>query len=118
MLSMAVPSPFWTNIIFANLIVSYFAVFAFRGLYYALLEETRVPKHLTGTTVGFVAFLGYTPDAFFGPVTGRILDAAPGLPGHQNFFLFLTLTSVVGLAAIIALSALNRRPRTAEAPAA
>ncbi|MBT8079841.1 MAG: MFS transporter [Gammaproteobacteria bacterium] len=108
-LSFAAPSPFWTNVIFANLLVSYLAIYAFRGLYYALLEETRVPKHLTGTTVGFVAFLGYTPDAFFGPVTGRILDAAPGLPGHQNFFLFLTLMSFLGLIAVIALAALNRR---------
>lgn len=116
-LSVAVPSPYWTNIIFANLLVSYLAIYAFRGLYYALLEETRVPRHLTGTTVGFVAFLGYTPDAFFGPVTGRILDAAPGLPGHQNFFLFLTAMSLLGLLAIIALAALNRRPRTAEAGA-
>ena len=111
MLAIAVPSPVWTNIIFANLLVSYLAVYAFRGLYYALLEETRVPKHLTGTTVGFVAFLGYTPDAFFGPVTGRILDAAPGLQGHQNFFLFLTATSLIGLIAIIVLAALNRRDR-------
>lgn len=108
-LAVAVPSAFWTNIIFANLLVSYLAVFAFRGLYYALLQETRVPRHLTGTTVGFVAFLGYTPDAFFGPVTGHILDASPGLPGHQHFFLFLMIMSVVGLIAIIGLSALNRR---------
>lgn len=115
-LTVAVPSPLWTNIIFANLLVSYLAIYAFRGLYYALLEETRVPKHLTGTTVGFVAFLGYTPDAFFGPVTGRILDAAPGLPGHQNFFLFLTVTSVVGLIAVSVLAALNKREGSRASP--
>ena len=39
----------------------------------------------------------------------RVLDAAPGLPGHQNFFLFLTLMSFLGLIAVIALAALNRR---------
>ncbi len=108
-LSVSIPSATWTNIIFANLLVSYLAVYAFRGLYYALLQETRVPKHLTGTTVGFIAFLGYTPDAFFGPVTGRILDAAPGLEGHHNYFLFLTCMSVVGFMAVIALGWLNRR---------
>ena len=108
-LSIATPSASWTPIIFANLLISYLAVFAFRGLYYALLEETRTPKQLTGTTVGFIAFIGYTPDVFFGPVSGRILDAAPGLTGHQNFFLFLTVISIAGLIAVIALSALNRR---------
>ena len=108
-LAATVPSPSLVTIIFANLLVSYLAIYAFRGLYYALLEETRVPKHMTGATVGFIAFIGYTPDAFFGPVTGRILDASPGLAGHQNYFLFLTCMSVMGLIAVFTLGWLNRR---------
>jgi len=35
-------------VIYANLFVTLFAVFAIRGIYYALLEETRTPRHLTG----------------------------------------------------------------------
>ncbi len=109
MLGIAAPAPGWTTLIFANLLVSFLAVYAFRGLYYALLEETRVPKHLTGATVGFIAFIGYTPDVFFGAVTGRILDAAPGLAGHQHFFLFLAGVSVAGLLAVTALVYCERR---------
>ena len=80
-------------------------------IYYALLEETRTPKHLTGASVAVIAFIGYTPEAFFGPVTGRILDANPGVPGHQNFFAFLAAVSVVGILVTLLLIRLNKPPR-------
>jgi MFS family permease len=85
------------QVIYANVFVSFFAVFALRGVYFALLEETDTPRHLTGTTVGAVSFIGYTPEVFFGPLTGRILDRSPGLAGHQHYFLFLAGCALVGL---------------------
>lgn len=99
------------GVIFANLFITFFAVYALRGIYYALLEETRTPRHLTGASVAVIAFIGYTPEAFFGPVTGRILDANPGVQGHQNFFEFLALVSVTGLAVTGILIWLKRRQR-------
>lgn len=66
-------------------------------MYFALLEETGTPRHLTGTTVGAVSLIGYTPEIFFGPVSGRILDRSPGLEGHQDYFLFLAGCAAVGL---------------------
>jgi nitrate/nitrite transporter NarK len=108
-LAVAVPSAVWTNIIFANLLISFFAVFALRGVYFALLGESKTPKHLTGSTVGFISLVGYTPDIFFTPVTGRILDSAPGLVGHQRFFMFLTGVAVLGILAVTWLVWLKRR---------
>ena len=99
------------SIIYANLFVTFFAIFALRGIYYALLEETRTPKHLTGASVAVIAFVGYTPEVFFGPVTGRILDANPGVVGHQNFFAFLAAVSVVGILVTLLLIRLNKPPR-------
>lgn len=96
-LSLAVPSQGWLKVIYANFFVSFFAVFALRGVYFALLEETGTPRHLTGTTVGAVSLIGYTPEIFFGPVSGRILDRSPGIEGHQDYFLFLAGCAVVGL---------------------
>lgn len=107
------------TVIYANAFVTFFAVFALRGIYYALLEETRTPPPLTGASVAVIAFIGYTPEAFFGPVTGRILDANPGVPGHQNFFAFLAVVSVVGVLVTLLLIRLNKRPRVqAQADAA
>jgi predicted MFS family arabinose efflux permease len=61
------------NIVYLNLFVTFFAVFALRGIYFALLEENRTPPYLTGAAVGLVSLVGYTPEVFFAPITGRIL---------------------------------------------
>ena len=96
---LAGPSGACLKVIYANVFVSFFAVFALRGVYFALLEETGTPRHLTGTTVGAVSLIGYTPEIFFGPVSGRILDRSPGPEGHQDYFLFLAGCAVLGLLA-------------------
>ena len=88
--------------------MSFFAVFALRGIYFALLQETKTQLEITGTTVGIVSFMGFTPEIFFGSISGRILDAAPGIQGHHNYFLFLTAISVVGLCVATLLIKLNK----------
>jgi nitrate/nitrite transporter NarK len=108
-LAVAAPTPAWLQLIYANFFVSFFGAFALRAVYFALLEETRTPRHLTGATVGAVSFIGFTPEIFFAPITGRILDQAPGLPGHQHYFLFLACVALAGLAAITWLFRLQRR---------
>jgi MFS family permease len=108
-LAVAVPSAAWMNLIFMNLLVSYFAVFALRGIYFALLDEIKTPKHLTGSTVGFVSLVGYTPDIFFAPIAGRILDHSPGLVGHQNYFMFLTGLAFAGVLFGVWVIWLNKR---------
>jgi len=107
----AAPAATGLNLLYANILVSFFAAYALRGVYFALLQETATPKYLTGTTVGMVSFVGYTPDIFFAPITGRILDAAPGLTGHQHYFLFLAGVAVMGLLVVTWLIWLNRRPQ-------
>jgi predicted MFS family arabinose efflux permease len=114
-LAVATPDTIALNTIFANLIVTFFAVYALRGVYYALLEETKTPKHLTGTSVAVIAFVGYTPEAFFGPITGRILDANPGVQGHLNYFAFLTAIAVAGIVMTAILIWLKRRQRVRHA---
>jgi nitrate/nitrite transporter NarK len=111
MLGWSAPGPVWTHVIYANIFVSFFAVFALRGVYFALLEETGTPRHLTGATVGAVSFIGYTPEIFFGPVSGRILDHAPGLEGHQDYFLFMGGFAVAGLVVSAWLSRVSRDRR-------
>jgi len=110
--SMAAPSGSGLTIIYLNFVVTHFGVFALRGIYFALLEEYRTPKHLTGAAVGMISLVGYTPDAFFAPIAGRILDANPGLVGHQHYFMFLTAISVAGVLAVIWLVWLHRSKRS------
>jgi len=96
-LSMAFPEGSGLTLIYANMFVSFFAVFALRGVYFALLEENNTPPFFTGAVAGMVSFVGYTPEIFFAPITGRILDASPGIVGHQNYFLFLTAVAIIGV---------------------
>jgi len=109
LLAVAAPTTAWLPVIYFNFFASFFGAFALRAVYFALLEETRTPRQLTGATVGAVSFLGFTPEIFFAPVTGRILDQAPGLEGHQHYFLFLAGVALVGLAVIAWLFRLSHR---------
>ncbi len=96
------------NVIYLNLFVTFFAVFALRGIYFALLEENRTPPYLTGAAVGLVSLVGYTPEVFFAPITGRILDANPGADGFRHYFLFLAGTALLGIAVVLLLLRLRR----------
>lgn len=96
------------HIIYLNLFVTFFAVFALRGIYFALLEENRTPAHLTGASVGLVSLVGYTPEIFFAPITGRILDANPGIVGFRHYFLFLAGVAALGIVVVLALLRLRR----------
>ena len=102
-LSFTLPSTYGVDLIYANILVTFFAVYGIRGVYFALIEETKIASHITGTTVGVVSVIGFTPDIFFASVAGRILDASPGAAGHQHFFLMLALFSVVGMLATLML---------------
>jgi len=111
MLATSLPNGIGINVIYANLFVSFFAVFGLRGVYFALLEDNKTPRFLTGAATGMVSFIGYTPEIFFAPITGRILDASPGVVGHQNYFLFLTTIMAIACIAVMALLWMQKSDR-------
>lgn len=102
-LSVIGPNNTLLMIIYGNIIFTFIAVYALRGVYFSLLEETKIRSSLTGTAVGLISVIGYTPDAFFNSVAGRILDASPGLKGHQHFYMLLAVFSMVGMVATVVL---------------
>ena len=76
-------------------------IYAVRAVYFALLGEARVPLAVTGSAIGLVSVIGFTPDIFMGPVMGYLLDRSPGALGHQHVFLFVAGAAVVGLVATL-----------------
>jgi len=100
----------FANIVYANLFLTFVAVFGLRGVYFAMLEETRVPSARTGTAVGLISVAGYTPDFLFAPIAGRLLDASPGLLGHQHVFLLMGCVAACGVLAVVLLGRLMPAP--------
>lgn len=91
------PNVIVMNLILLNIVLTFVSVYALRGIYFALIEQTRLDLNITGAAVGLISLIGYTPDIFFASLTGRILDANPGFVGFQNYFLFLSVVSIIGV---------------------
>ncbi len=87
------------------------AVFALRGIYYALMEEGRVPIALTGTTVGLVSTIGYTPDIFAYPLVGWLVDNFGAQSGYHYYFTLLACAALIGVFLTLVLAWLNHAKR-------
>ena len=75
--------------------------YALRGVYFALLQEGHIPLAITGSAIGVVSVLGFTPDIFMGPLMGYLIDNSPGALGHQHVFLVLALFGSIGFLAAV-----------------
>ncbi len=85
-----------TALFFISILVVATGVYAARSLYFAVMERGQIPLILTGTAVGLISLIGYTPDIFAGPAMGYLLDNSPGAEGHQHVFWMLALFSFIG----------------------
>ncbi|MDF1698605.1 MAG: MFS transporter [Saprospiraceae bacterium] len=85
-----------TFIFLISILVVSTGIYAARSLYFAVMEKGQIPLALTGTAVGLISLVGYTPDIFAGPAMGYLLDSSPGATGHQHVFWMLALFSCIG----------------------
>lgn len=85
------------------------AVYAIRGLYFAIFGQAGVPAALTGTAAGIVSLVGYTPDIFMGPLMGYFTDTFPGPLGHRYLFAALAAFAALGLATTLVFAWYTRR---------
>jgi sugar phosphate permease len=95
--------------LFVTVVATSAAVYAVRGLYFALFGEAQVPAALTGTAAGLVSVVGYTPDIFMGPLMGYFLDNYEGATGHQYFFAAQAGFAAIGLVCTLGFVALAKR---------
>jgi nitrate/nitrite transporter NarK len=90
-------------------------IYALRGLYFAVFNEARVPIGLTGSAVGVVSVIGYTPDVFMGPLMGHLIDRSPGALGHQHVFAVIAAFAMIGILATLLFRASNSHRASAQA---
>lgn len=96
------PAPGVGWILITTIVATSVGIYALRGVYFALLAEGAVPMAATGSAIGLVSVIGFTPDVFMGPLMGVLLDNSPGLEGHQHVFAAVAVFGFVGLAATVA----------------
>ena len=94
---------------FLSLVVLAVGTYSIRALYFAVLKEAKVPFALTGTAVGLISVVGYSPDIFAGPIMGYLLDTYPGVVGHQYVYLILVVFSAIGLIASLRFARLTKK---------
>lgn len=97
------------SLFFLSLIVTATGVYAIRTLYFASMQEGHIPLAVTGTAVGVISVVGYTPDIFVGPVMGYLLDNSPGETGHQHVFIMLSIFAAVGFIAALVFHRINSK---------
>ncbi|MBT8297772.1 MAG: MFS transporter, partial [Maribacter sp.] len=85
-----------TSLFFISILIVATGVYAARSLYFAVMQSGQIPLVLTGTAVGLISLIGYTPDIFAGPALGYLLDSSPGAEGHENVFWMLAFFSFIG----------------------
>ena len=97
------------NLIFYfSLFIVATGTYAIRALYFSIMQEGKIPLIYTGTAVGLISVIGYTPDIFATPIFGYLLDTYPGIRGHQLVFLILVFFSIIGLISSIKFKRLKK----------
>jgi membrane associated rhomboid family serine protease len=84
-------------------------IYAVRGVYFALFQEAKVTLIYTGSAVGLVSVIGFTPDIFMGPLMGYLIDSSPGAAGHQHLFAVLAGFGLIGLVASVVFQRITNR---------
>lgn len=102
-------NPSTTTLFFIGILITATGVYAARALYFAAMQEGHIPLVLTGTAVGMMSLVGFTPDIFADLLSGYLLDNAPGETGHQYVFMMLAVFSFIGLIASFVFYRLNTK---------
>ncbi|QDU54219.1 MFS transporter [Aeoliella mucimassa] len=82
-----------------NVISVSIGAYALRGLYFAIMEEAKIPLLLTGRAVGLASVVGYTPEIFMAPFIGYLTDSWPGRVGHHYVYLSVMAFALLGIVA-------------------
>lgn len=78
-------------------------LFMIRALYFAVIDEIKIPLKYTGMAVGFASVIGCLPQIFIYPITGNLLDAFPGITGYKYMFIYMLCSAIVGAVATLTL---------------
>jgi nitrate/nitrite transporter NarK len=85
------------------------AIYTFYPIMFSVIEEIGFVRAITGTVVGVVTAVGYSPDLFYSPIYGHLLDTY----GGQGFtYIFMTMIGNCIMGAVAAYLILRQRKST------
>ena len=85
-----------TVLFFVSIFIVAAGIYGIRSLYFAVMQKGQIPLILTGTAVGLISLIGFTPDIFAGLAYGYLIDRSPGIEGLQDVFWMLAAFSFIG----------------------
>ncbi len=72
-------------------------IFSMRAVFFAPIDEIKVPKEISGAAMSIACILGYAPQMFAFTLYGSMLDRYPGILGFRIVFCFMIGFSLLGI---------------------
>ena len=72
-------------------------IFAMRSIYFAPINEIKIPFEFTGSAMSIACMIGYFPRSFMYTIYGSILDNNPGMKGYNIIFIIMLCFSILGI---------------------
>lgn len=72
-------------------------IFSMRAVFFAPIDEIKVPKNISGAAMSIACILGYSPQMFAFTLYGSMLDRYPGILGFRIVFAFMVGFSLLGI---------------------
>lgn len=72
-------------------------IFSMRAVFFAPMDEVKVPREITGAAMSIGSLIGYFPSVFAYTMYGSMLDKNPGITGYRNVFMTMTGFAVLGI---------------------
>lgn len=97
-------------------IIASMAVYFFRALYYATVDECGTPKNVVGSVIGIASLIGFLPDTFYTSLCGSWLEADP-VGGYKNIFMAACAAMALGLVCAFLANQLIKKHRASNSDA-
>lgn len=85
----------------AFIILVFLSMYVVRGVYFALLDDMKIPAEISGASIGLASLIGFTPEIFVYSWAGGVLDRAKEsgdlTSGYQSLFLAGMGATALGL---------------------
>lgn len=72
-------------------------IFSMRAVFFAPIDEIKVPRHISGAAMSIACIFGYAPQMFVFALYGNMLDRNPGMAGYRMVFMTMIGFAILGV---------------------